>query len=179
MTIDGQAATVLISLKTFSNKGTEALKLAVRAMSEKFSIVQVSSVYKVSRRAESLAGIRDIKKEERLDALAMVVKATTTVSPSAALEALNQIEVRLQKEALKRTISFNLVVYDQRIVMLPGLSLPHPEMHIRPEELVLAAEVWADYLHPVLKQELRVLARDFINEEWGEFYALGTPLLDF
>lgn len=170
---------ILISLKTFSGKGTDVMRGALQRLQKEFQVSQVSSVYKVDRPAESLAGIRNIRKEEHLDGLAVVVMAKTVKSPQDTLEVLNEIERDLQKEALRRTISFNLLVYGNEIVMLPGLSLPHPEMHLRPEEIVLAVEVWGDYVHPVLKESLAKLSRRFANETWGEFYTQGRPLLDF
>ena len=63
--------------------------------------------------------------------------------------------------------------------MTENLTLPHPEFHMKPEVLFPAAEVWADYYHPVLKKTLRELTREFANLRWGEFFEQGKTLLDF
>lgn len=170
---------VLISLKTFSGKGTATLKQVLQQLSSEFKVEGVSSVYKVNRLAESLTGLRDSKQEEHLDGLAMVVRISTNKSPRKTFDELTKIEANLQREVLKRSISLNLMIYGNEILMLPGLAVPHPEMHLRPEELVLAVEVWPDYIHPVLRQPLHELSRCFVNTDWGEFFTQGQPLLDF
>jgi 2-amino-4-hydroxy-6-hydroxymethyldihydropteridine diphosphokinase len=174
-----KSATILISLKTFSSKGTGSMRKTLSELSEAFNIEKVSSVYKVDRPAESLVGLRDIRKEERLDGYAMVLRANTKLSPKAVLEKLLNIETQLQQEVLKRTVSLNLLIFENEIIMLPGLSVPHPEMHLRPEEIVPAVEVWGEFVHPVLKETLSDLSRRFVTQEWGEFFEQGTPLLDF
>ena len=168
---------VLISLKTFSGQGTSAIRETLTRLSEDFSIGAISSVYKVNRVAESLEGLRDIRKEERMEGLALVLRATTRLEPTRALEKMLAVESSMQKEVLKRTVSMNLLTYANEIVMLPGLVLPHPEMHLRPEEIVPAVEVWPDYVHPVLKETLLKLSRRFASEEWGEFLTQGSRLL--
>lgn len=159
--------------------GTEHLKKVLTNLSTKFEIVGVSSVYKVDRRAESFAGLRDIKKAERLEALTMVLRAKTSLGAHETLAALVETERALQHELLKRTVSLNLMIYNSEIIMLPELAVPHPEMHLRPEEIVPAVELWPEYVHPVLNQTLAELSQQFSHERWGEFFTQGQPLLDF
>jgi 7,8-dihydro-6-hydroxymethylpterin-pyrophosphokinase len=63
--------------------------------------------------------------------------------------------------------------------MTPQLTLPHPDLHRRPEDLILAAQVWGSYLHPVLNKRLREIATEVKPESWGSFFAQGKSLLDF
>jgi hypothetical protein len=170
---------VMVAVKIFSNKGSAEFKSVLKNLAQTFSISRISSVYKVNRQAQSLAGIRDIRREERIDGLTIVFKAEVLFSPQEALDELSSVEKLLQKEVLKRTISLNLLVYNHNVVMLPGLAVPHPEMHLRPEEIVPAVEIWPDYIHPVLNQPLSQLAQRFENEKWGEFFMQGQALLDF
>ncbi len=171
--------TVLISIKTFTHKGTEDLKTVLQVLSPTFRILAVSSVYKVNRRSESLMSLRDIKREEQLEGLSMVLKAETSSDARGALAKLTAAEQAIQRERLKRTVSLNLLTFNSEVIMLPGLAIPHPEMHLRPEELVPAVELWADYVHPVLNDSLANLSRKFVSEKWGEFFTQGQPLLDF
>jgi len=154
------------------------MRFALNEIAAKFHIDKVSSVYKVSRKAESLGGLRDIKKEESLDGLSLVVKIAADTSAQSTLNRLSDIERKLQKEVLSKSVSLNLLDYDQQVVMLPTLSLPHPEFHLRPEEVVSAVELWPDYIHPVLNQTLLELSRKFVDQSWGEFFTQGSKLLE-
>lgn len=169
----------LISLKAFSNKGLHTLREALAQLKRQFTITAISSVYRVHRAAESLAGLRDIKKEETLEGLSCVVKIETHFKAAEVLNLLSRIENDLQKEVLRKTVSLNLMVYENEIAMLPGLALPHPELHLRPEEVIPAVEVWPEYHHPVLKKTLLELSRRFTGAEWGEFFTQSDALLDF
>ncbi|MCB0349891.1 MAG: 2-amino-4-hydroxy-6-hydroxymethyldihydropteridine diphosphokinase [Bdellovibrionales bacterium] len=169
----------LISIKTFTHNGTAELKSVLQVLSKTFSVEAVSSVYKVNRRSESLQGLRDIKKEEHLEALAIVLKVKSDLGAREVLEALNDAEQTFQREQLKRTVSLNLLAFNSEVIMLPGLAVPHPEMHLRPEEIIPAVEVWPQYIHPVLNLSLSELSRKFAGDNWGEFFTQGQPLLDF
>jgi len=170
---------VLISIKTFSSQRTNLIQEALRKVAQCTKIEQASCVYRVERIAESWTGLRDLKKEERLEGLAIVIKARTKLGPEELLGKLERVQADLQREVLQRSLSINLMCYESEIIMLPSLSLPHPEMHLRPEEVVPAVEIWPDFFHPVLKKTMVQLSQNFKNDKWGEFYAQGKPLLDF
>ncbi|MEQ1664220.1 MAG: hypothetical protein ABL927_02465 [Bdellovibrionales bacterium] len=167
----------LISVKVFSTSGLEQMKQVVKEIVSKFEINRISSVYSVSRTAESLQGLRDIKKEETLQGLSAVLRVQTQEIPKIVLSVIGNIELKLQKEILNKSVSCNLLVYGNEVSMLPELSLPHPEFHLRPEEVIPAAEIWPEYVHPVLNLNLSELSRQFQNQEWGEFFTQGSQLL--
>lgn len=169
---------ILISVKVFSHRGTTLLREALKNIRQQISIESVSSVYHVDRAAESWAGLRDIQKEERLEGLVLVVNGSTPMLAKEVLSYLENIEVEMQREVLRRSISLNLLAYNSDLINLPGLTVPHPEMHLRPEDVVPAVEVWPEYKHPVLKRSLQELSNDFKHTKWGEFYTQGAPLLD-
>jgi 2-amino-4-hydroxy-6-hydroxymethyldihydropteridine diphosphokinase len=169
---------VLISVKVFSHRGTSQLREALKNIQRNIFIESVSSVYQVDRAAESWAGLRDIQKEERLEGLVLVVMGSTAQSAEETLRKLENIEMEMQREVLRRTISLNLLVFNTELINLPGLTVPHPEMHLRPEDVVPAVEVWPEYKHPVLKKSLQELSNEFKHTKWGEFYTQGAPLLD-
>jgi 2-amino-4-hydroxy-6-hydroxymethyldihydropteridine diphosphokinase len=169
---------LFISLKTFSNQGLDPMRRVLKQLQSDFRVEAISSVYEVSRVAESHAGLRDMKKEERLEGLALVFRASTDLSPEMALSALQKAEQENQREVLRRSVSLNLLLFDGLVVMTSRLSLPHPEMHLRPEEIVLINEIQNDIVHPVLGERLSVLAEPFANKTWGNFFAQGSSVVE-
>ncbi len=170
--------TIFASIKTFSNEGLEPMRRVLRHLTPDFELLRISSIYQVDRLAESLTGLRDVRKEEHLQGLAVVFKARTELAPEAALAALQSAERVNQKEFLRRSVSLNLLLYENLVMMNPGLALPHPEMHLRPEEIVLINEIQNDIVHPVLGEKLTSLAERFVHEPWGDFFAQGSAVLE-
>lgn len=138
-----------------------------------------SSIYHVIGERYSPQHIHELKRLDDFDGLAVVVLFSSTQSAANLLAFFNQIEIKYRSEVLRRSASLNLLVFDDQTVMTPQLTLPHPELHVRPEFLLLAAEIWGDYVHPILRENLYFLTQRFRDEQWGRFYAQGKTLLDF
>ena len=89
------------------------------------------------------------------------VKARTEASPQAVLEKATEIERTLgrRREILDgpRTIDVDILLIDDVVIERPGLTVPHPRMHLRRFVLTPAAEIAADWMHPVLLQTLGAL----------------------
>lgn len=168
----------LISVKTFSDQNLSMMRSVVRAIDSTDKITKASSIYRVDRAAESLIALRDIQKDERLECYAIVLRIETALQAKDLLEKLQSIEKVHQKEYLRRSVSINLLMLSDEVVMLPELSVPHPEMHLRPEEIVLATEIAGSVRHPVLNENLAELAQKFSKAAWGEFFAQGQTVLD-
>ena len=85
----------------------------------------------------------------------------TELSPQDLLRALLTIERQLGRERREawgpRTIDLDLLLYGEAIVETPGLVLPHPRLHQRRFVLAPAAEIAADWRHPVLDQSIAEL----------------------
>jgi hypothetical protein len=169
---------VLISFKTMSTRKLEVFRESFKFIGTKLHWEKISSIYRVQRRAESFSSLRHIKSEEILDGYSCVGLATTNCAPDEVMELLREAEEHLRHEEMRRSLSCNLLSYDSEMLRFPELTLPHPEFHLRPEEVIPASEVWPDFVHPVLQISIRDLARSFLDKNWGEYYCAGSPLLD-
>ena len=56
-----------------------------------------------------------------------------------------------------RTIDLDLLLYDDRIIDSPGLTVPHPAMHERRFVLEPLAEIAPHAVHPILKRSAQAL----------------------
>jgi 2-amino-4-hydroxy-6-hydroxymethyldihydropteridine diphosphokinase len=93
--------------------------------------------------------------------LNMVVEGYTTLSPAGLLGYLQQIERSLGRvRTLRygpRTIDLDILFYDELILDLPGLTLPHPRLQERGFVLWPLADLAPDFVHPVLERSIREL----------------------
>ncbi|URA10993.1 2-amino-4-hydroxy-6-hydroxymethyldihydropteridine diphosphokinase [Thermospira aquatica] len=95
------------------------------------------------------------------DFLNMVVRIETSLAPEDLLEKLLDIESRLgrirQQKWGPRTIDIDLLFYDQHIIKLPHLVVPHPDLHNRDFVLRPMMDIDPDFFHPELKKTIREL----------------------
>lgn len=86
--------------------------------------------------------------------LNMVVQVETQQDPTSILQCIQDIEQRLGRERSDvpwspRTIDIDLIAADDAVLAMPGLVLPHPEMHRRPFVLEPLREIAPAWRHPV------------------------------
>jgi 2-amino-4-hydroxy-6-hydroxymethyldihydropteridine diphosphokinase len=91
-----------------------------------------------------------------------VVAVETGRDPHDLLQLLLHIErqfgrVRSEPNS-PRTLDLDLILYGDRVIDSPELTLPHPRMHERAFVLVPLAEIAAGVVHPTLKTPVRELA---------------------
>ena len=67
--------------------------------------------------------------------------------------------VRLQKWG-PRIIDIDLLFYDQQVIDVPGLQLPHPGIPHRKFTLLPLSEVAPDFIHPVSGKNIRTLLEE-------------------
>ena len=166
---------VLISLKLMSGKSPERFQDFFAQLS--YNWVEISSVYRVFRQAESFQGLRWIRGEEHLDGFSAVALARISLSPQEVIADIQRVETQLSDQRLKRTMSANCLIYGDKVIRTPALTLPHPEFHLNPEEVVPAAELLPDYTHPILNKTLSQLANGFQSASWGEYYGPGKEYI--
>ena len=93
-----------------------------------------------------------------------VVEIATALEPRWLLDALKALERRLGRAPSTqrwgpRVIDLDILLYDDRVLDEPTLSIPHPRMHERRFVLEPLAQLVPDLIHPVLKQTIaRLLA---------------------
>jgi 2-amino-4-hydroxy-6-hydroxymethyldihydropteridine diphosphokinase len=93
--------------------------------------------------------------------LNMVLKGETTLGPVDLLRRLKKIETGLGRlPAVQwgpRLIDIDILFYDDLVLEIQGLVIPHPHLHDRAFVLVPLADLAPDLLHPVSCKSVREL----------------------
>ena len=139
-----------------SNVGAREVHLreAIARLEKVGRLVSVSSVYETE----------PVESTDQPWFLNCAVGLETTQSPKQLMEAALQIEremgrVRDGKKG-PRTIDIDLLLFGDTVSNSPGLTLPHPGMHLRRFVLEPLAEIAPEVRHPVLKKTVRVLLEE-------------------
>jgi len=94
------------------------------------------------------------------DFLNAVLLLETELSPLRLLEKLKEIEKRMGRIVKStntyedRIIDIDILLYDQQIINLPELKIPHPKMTERDFVLLPLTEIAPGLIHPVTGQKL-------------------------
>lgn len=138
-----------VYLLTGSNQGNrcEQLLLAVEALEQQAgSIVRASRIYETE--AWGLEGLPAHLNQALL--------LQTPLEPLSLLGVLQEIERRLGRVRQQRwgirAIDIDIIYYDDLVLSLPQLSIPHPLMQERNFVLAPLSELAPGHVHPVLRQ---------------------------
>ncbi len=170
---------VLIGTKCFNSDGIAVLKLIVQQLPLSMELKGLSSVYRIEGSRPTPRHIHDLNRVSSYSGLSVCFRGTTLLSAIEFMDRLILLEESLKNELMRRSASINLLVYGEHALMTPLLTLPHPEFHLSPEQLIPAAEVWPEYIHPVLNVKIQSLVPELVSENKVEFFAQGKTLLDF
>lgn len=91
------------------------------------------------------------------------IAVNTALSPKDTLSQLKDIETlqgRLKtakNDYSDRVIDIDIIFFDDLVLEIPGLTIPHPKMQQRLFVLNPLFEIAPDYIHPVLKKTVRTL----------------------
>lgn len=99
--------------------------------------------------------------ENQADFLNQVLQLRTAHSPENLLQSINAIEAALGRIRTEkygsRNIDIDILYYDDLILELPHLIIPHPRLHLRRFTLVPLTELAPEGVHPLLKQNHKTL----------------------
>jgi 2-amino-4-hydroxy-6-hydroxymethyldihydropteridine diphosphokinase len=101
-----------------------------------------------------------------------VIKIKTQLSPSEILERIKKIESRFGRstgQSIKyqsRQMDMDILFFNDNIIKLPGLTIPHPRLHERNFVLAPLCELAADFVHPVFNQTIRQLRSQCKDKKW-------------
>lgn len=100
-------------------------------------------------------------KEDQPDFLNQALQLKTSLSPTDLLDCLKNIERELGRVKKgkwdSRTIDIDILFYDEAVIDLPNLTIPHALLHERNFTLIPLMEIAGDYEHPVLKKSIETL----------------------
>ena len=94
----------------------------------------------------------------------MAVEIVTDLKPNALLSLLKKIETasgrRTGRRWGPRVIDLDILFYDDLVLKIPGLEIPHPEICKRDFVLIPLKEIAPEKLHPVLKKKIKELLQE-------------------
>ena len=98
------------------------------------------------------------------DFLNMAIAIQTSLPPHELLKSILAIEISLGRHRdIKwgpRIIDIDILFYNNEIINLPDLIIPHPYLHDRRFTLVPLAEIVGNYIHPILNKPITHLLSD-------------------
>ena len=106
------------------------------------------------------------------DFLNAVAEIKTDNSPTELLRVLLQVEQEMGRKRIRhwgeRNIDLDLLLYDDQIINLPDLKVPHPDMQNRDFVLRPLAQIAPDTVHPVLRKTITQLWKELQNRGRSE-----------
>jgi 2-amino-4-hydroxy-6-hydroxymethyldihydropteridine diphosphokinase len=91
-----------------------------------------------------------------------VIEVSTDLSPDKLLPRILLIEKHLgryrqpgDQQYSSRIIDIDILFYDNQIVSMPNLKIPHPQMHLRLFVLYPMFEIAPDFIHPVINETMQ------------------------
>lgn len=93
--------------------------------------------------------------------LNQALELRTTMRARELLDTLLSIELSLGRvREVKygpRIIDIDIIFFNHDVIELPGLSVPHPQMHLRRFALEALAEIAPAYIHPIFNKPVSQL----------------------
>lgn len=162
-------ATAYLALGANVGNRLENLRMALRLLVEHARVVEVSSLY----RSDALVPEGAAPGPDFLNAVASV---ETDLEPPELLRALKEIEREIGRRPAAhwaaRPIDIDVLLYDERMLTTPDLTVPHPAMLKRNFVLVPLAEIAPGARHPAAGATIGEVAEDI---DYGGLEHLEGP----
>ena len=88
-----------------------------------------------------------------------VAEVETLIPPHDLFRRLQEIEIEVGRQLRfrwgPREIDLDILMYGNRIIDTPNLTIPHPEMHRRNFVLIPLCEIANNLVHPILQKEIQ------------------------
>lgn len=174
-----QPTDALIGLLVYSHEGLPFARQILKELRTFCRVKNLSSIYLVHSSIASSDQIHKIDINDSYFGLSCVVWVKTDLNLDGFLQNLEQVEQNHQERSTHCLLDLLLLSFGQQTKMLPRLTVPHPDLVLRPEILVPASEVAPHWYHPIKKNTLVRISKEKKQDKWGEFFAQGKTLLDF
>lgn len=139
---------VYIALGSNLGNRQENLKEAIASLSPQLEVKAKSHVYETPPWGY----------EDQPKFFNQVLKAQTYLEPEQLLKHLKRLEIALGRKTSfqngPRLIDMDLLLYDDRVINTPLLTIPHPRMHERGFVLLPMMDIAPDLVHPVTKKSV-------------------------
>lgn len=142
---------VFVALGSNLEPREERLRSAVRLLRTIGEVARTSAVYET----------KPIGEVHQPDFLNAVAELHTDLEPAVLLATLKDFEQKLGRKERprwhEREIDFDILFYNDIVLVSPELTIPHPEMHHRAFVLAPIADLDAKFVHPLLHETIQVL----------------------
>lgn len=118
---------------------------ALEAISDFAKITALSSIYETE----------PVDNEDQPDFINCVVEIETSIPPFDLLIFLQGVETAIGRERIEeqgpRVIDLDIIFYNNLVIEIEDLIIPHPRAHLRRFVLEPLFEIAPDFIHPSLK----------------------------